>query len=159
MPRYNYKCKQCGHVAEHEHSFKETPEFLCLECEGSVMTKLIGAPGIAIKHGAIARRLRDQHVKEKDMRQDLLENHMVEKIAPVGAESIEQVYNEVKASGSMTKEKIQQTIEQNEAATSKKQKNWQIGANKRVKKRTLEKREKQAAEAAKKRAVSISTKK
>ena len=160
MPRYDYKCKQCGHVAEHTHSFKVSPEFLCTECEDSpAMSKMMGCPGIAVKNNHVAQRLRDSHFKESEMRQDLRENHMVEKIAQVACPGgIEQVYNEVKASGGATKEKMQKTIEQNEAATRVKQKQWQIGANKRVEKRTIEKTERKKAEAAKKRAISITTK-
>ena len=159
MPRYDYKCKQCGHVAEHTHSFKVNPEFVCPDCEDSVMSRMIGCPGISVKHNHVANKLRDQHRKEQEMRQDLRENHMIEKIAPIACSGIEQVYNEVKASGSATKEKMQKTIEQNEAATKLKQKQWQIGANKRVEKRTIESQERKAAEAAAKRKITVSTKK
>ena len=159
MPRYDYKCKQCDHREEHEHSFKLTPEFICPTCEGEVLSRVIGCPGFAMKHSKEARRLRDKHVREQEMRQDLQENHMVEKIAPVGGSSITQVYNEVKASGGATKEQMQKTIEKNEAAKRIKQKEWQIGANKRVEKRTMFAREKRAEEAAAKRKISITTKK
>jgi hypothetical protein len=64
----------------------------------------------------------------------------------------------VKASGSAVKDQMQRTIETNEANTKKKQKDWQIGANSRVKERTLEKRERDAAADAAKRKITVNTK-
>jgi hypothetical protein len=50
-------------------------------------------------------------------------------------------------------------MEQNRKKAKKKQKDWQIKANRRVEKRTIEAREKRAAEAQKKNKISITTKK
>lgn len=158
MPRYDYKCKQCGHQEEHTHSFKEDHEFLCMQCERSVMTRLIGTPGIAVKHTRLKQMLKDNHRKETEMRQDLRENHMVEKVAPVGAKNIAEVHREVKASGSLVRDSMQRTIEENETKKRKKQKEWQIGANKRVEKRTIEARKKRAEAEAAKRKITVSTK-
>jgi len=32
MPRYDYRCVQCGHVEEQIHGMKEIPEFKCSLC-------------------------------------------------------------------------------------------------------------------------------
>lgn len=159
MPRYDYKCKQCGHEVEKAHSFKVTPEFLCPECEGSVMVKIFKTLNFRVKNTLLVQRLKEQHKKEQHMKQELRENHLLENVTPVASGTVEQVYKEVKSSGGAVRETMQRTIEENEAKTRKKQKNWQIGANKRVKERTLEKRERDAAEAAKKRSITVSTKK
>ena len=32
MPRYEYKCTGCDYLLEKEHSIKEDPEILCIQC-------------------------------------------------------------------------------------------------------------------------------
>ena len=46
MPRYDYKCKRCGHVEEIIHGFDIEHSFHCVEC-GKEMTKLISGVNIA----------------------------------------------------------------------------------------------------------------
>jgi putative FmdB family regulatory protein len=159
MPRYDYKCKQCGYETEHQHSFKEEPEFKCPDCEDSVLVKFFTNLNFSIRNTTLKRRLKEQYEKETDMRQDLRENHLVEKVAPVAAQTIEQVHKEVKAAGSAVKDKMQQQIALGEEKSLRKRREWAKDANKRVKKRTLEKRERDAAEAAQKRKITVSTKK
>jgi len=160
MPRYDYKCKECGHEAEHEHSFKETPEFLCPDCEGSVMGKTFKKVSFKIKHTKLAAELKSRHFQDKEMRQELAEVHMVESISEINCPGgISQVYHEVKASGSATRDQIQKTIEKNEAISKAKNKEWQIGANGRVKERTIEARKMRAKEAAENRKITVQSKK
>ena len=42
MPFYDYKCGECGHTEERNHSIHEDPDFKCIEC-GSAMSINIGS--------------------------------------------------------------------------------------------------------------------
>ena len=46
MPRYDYKCKQCGNIEEIIHGFNDGHSFHCVTC-GRAMTKLISGVNIA----------------------------------------------------------------------------------------------------------------
>ena len=46
MPRYDYRCKQCGNVEEIIHGFNDEHSFHCVTC-GRAMTKLISSVNIA----------------------------------------------------------------------------------------------------------------
>ena len=46
MPRYDYRCTQCGNVEEIIHGFNDEHSFHCVEC-GKEMTKLISGVNIA----------------------------------------------------------------------------------------------------------------
>ena len=159
MPRYDYKCRECGYETEHQHSFKETPEFQCPNCENSILVKFFTNLNFSVPNTRLKRAMNEKRVRELEIRQDLQENHMIEGVQPIGARSIEQVHKEVKASGSMVKEHMQRTIEENENKTRKKQKEWKIGANRRVEQRTIEARKKRAEEEAAKRKITVSKKK
>ena len=46
MPRYDYRCKQCGNVEEIIHGFNYEHSFHCVDC-GQAMNKLISSVNIA----------------------------------------------------------------------------------------------------------------
>ena len=46
MPRYDYKCTQCGNVEEIIHGFNNEHSFHCVTC-GRAMSKLISSVNIA----------------------------------------------------------------------------------------------------------------
>ena len=46
MPRYDYKCTQCGNVEEIIHGFNDEHSFHCVTC-GRAMSKLISGVNIA----------------------------------------------------------------------------------------------------------------
>lgn len=50
MPIYDYKCKECEHVQEESHSWKEEPVIQCVKC-GSTKTHrvVLSAPRIVQK--------------------------------------------------------------------------------------------------------------
>jgi len=156
MPNYDYKCKECGHEAVMSHSFKVKPEFACPDCE-NLMVKVFKSINFSVRNNIVAQRIKDQYVRESDMRQDLRENHCVENLTPMASGTVEQAYREIKDSGNSVRDKMQEQIAQNETESRKKQKEWQIGANKRVKARTLEKRQREAEQAARKRKITLST--
>lgn len=49
MPRYDYKCLDCGTVIEVEHGADETPELICDNCGSTKFKKLIGNVGVILK--------------------------------------------------------------------------------------------------------------
>lgn len=66
MPTYEYKCSNCGKIAEIAHSIKENPEFFCRNCDTKEpLTRLISfnKSGFVIKGGSEAI-----HWKEKRQR-------------------------------------------------------------------------------------------
>ncbi len=46
MPRYDYRCTQCGNVEEIIHGFNDEHSFHCVDC-GQAMSKLISGVNIA----------------------------------------------------------------------------------------------------------------
>ena len=48
MPRYDYRCGQCGHAFELRQSFSSEPVATCPECSG-VAKRLIHAPPVFFK--------------------------------------------------------------------------------------------------------------
>ena len=51
MPKYDYRCEECGYVTEVKHRMSETAEDLSLECGGcgsSKLEKMISTPIILL---------------------------------------------------------------------------------------------------------------
>lgn len=158
MPNYDYRCGECLGVEQHFHSFREEPEIACKEC-GAKMGKIFTKVSFSVKsHRALKQAMMDNSKKESEMRQELKEVHMVEQVSPIGAKNLAEVYREVKASGGSTKEQIQKTMEQNKKKMRAKQKEWQIGANRRVEKKTIESQNRKAAEEQAKRKITVTSK-
>lgn len=49
MPRYDYKCLECGTVIEVEHKADEQPDLVCKKCGSTKFKKLIGRVGVILK--------------------------------------------------------------------------------------------------------------
>ncbi len=49
MPNYEYKCEQCGHSFEIQHSMKEAPVVNCPKCEGRTRKVITGGSGFILK--------------------------------------------------------------------------------------------------------------
>ena len=49
MPRYDYKCINCGAIVEVEHKHDETPDLVCENCGSTEFKKLIGRVGVVLK--------------------------------------------------------------------------------------------------------------
>lgn len=65
MPRYDYRCTE-GHIVEHIHSIKDSPEITCAEC-GAVCERVIGHVATVYKgSGWIDRDLK--RIKENTKR-------------------------------------------------------------------------------------------
>jgi putative FmdB family regulatory protein len=54
MPKYDYKCRECGTVQEVVHSIKESPEVVCLTCGSSNTFRMVGATRTIFKGGGWA---------------------------------------------------------------------------------------------------------
>ena len=48
MPRYNYKCTECGTLDERTHGFNDKPEYTCPFCGGE-QKKTWNAPAVQFK--------------------------------------------------------------------------------------------------------------
>ena len=132
----------------------ERPKVFCPDCQ-SPAKKLISAPGIVVHNTGAMRAFVDKAKTEGAARLDLRENYGVEKINPLGGNSFGDVYRDVKATGSKVRDDMQQTREENEKKTQKKQREWAIKANKRAPGRDKFVKDKRAKEAAKKRAIRL----
>ena len=155
MPNYDYRCQKCGNIDEVFHGIDEVPRQKCSVCVGK-MAKMISRVNVSFKNTLTARALKDQHVRETDMRQDLRENHMVEKVAATAGRPLEAVYNEIKGQGDFVRDRMQSETEINARKTRNKQREWARKANRRVEKRTIEKQERKKAEEAEKRKIVLS---
>jgi hypothetical protein len=118
---------------------------------------VVSACGIIIRNTGNRRASIDRAKSEREARADLRENFGVEKIHPVGTESLMEVYNGVKSQGTMLRDQMQQKREENAKATKAKQREWAVKANRRVARKTLLAQEMRAKEAAEKSAIHLVT--
>jgi predicted nucleic acid-binding Zn ribbon protein len=136
----------------------ERPEIECPECHVVPAKKLMSCPNISTRGTKkMAARLHSNHCRESDMRQDLLENHGVEKVAPLQRRTFRSVYDDIKGRGSMVKDQMQAEREQKVAATEKKQREWKKAAQKRAPQRSREIVERRKAEKAAKRKITVTS--
>lgn len=157
MPFYDYACEKCGTEFETFHGINEKPRVVCPKC-GSPAKKSISACGIIIRNSGAARMASDRAKTEAEARADLLANYGVERVQPVGSQSFMEVYNDVKAQGSLVRDQMQQKREENAKRARDKHRKWAVKANRRVAKKTLEANEKKAKDAAAKRALHLASK-
>ena len=116
--------------------------------------QIVRSFSFSTKNTKIKTALKDGYIRNCEMRQDLRENHMVEEVSPIGG-SFRQVYKDIKESGSMVRDRMIEQKQKNEEKTAKKIKEWQIGANKRVERRTIEARKMREKEAASDRKINV----
>ena len=154
MPAYDYRCSECGIEFEVCHGMLEKPDVSCERC-GASASKIPSACGIVVHDGG-ASAMRDSVVRQHEARQDLKENYGVEGVTPLGGETFDSVYRDIKGSGSMVKDKMQAERAVKEEQSRRKRREWAVKANKRVGKKTREAQEKKAKEAAAARAISVS---
>lgn len=154
MPAYDYRCPECESVGEVRHAMGESPTYLCPQCDVP-MRRVFNTFNLGHGKRAIQRKVEDKLKAESDMKQEMLEDHGVESFQPIAAQSMREVYDDVKASGSFVKERMQAEKEKAEAKRRKKSREWMSKAMKRAPERSRQKVERKKAEAAKSRAVSI----
>jgi hypothetical protein len=132
---------------------KDSPVITC-SC-GESMSKLIRACNFSIGGGLAKERVLDQMKKEGDIRADLKVHHGIENFTPLGGNTIEDVYRDVKGNGSMVKDQFAEEKYRNEKKKNEKVKDWKQKAQKRASKRREEMRVRKESEAAQKRAISL----
>jgi putative FmdB family regulatory protein len=154
VPFYDYICDPCGAEFETFHKMTETPRIVCPKC-GAPARKVVSACGIIIRNTGARRASVDRAKLDREARADLKENFGVEKIHPVGGQSLMEVYNGVKSKGAMLRDQMQQKREENAKAAKAKQREWAVKANRRVARKTLLAQEMRAKEAAEKSAITL----
>ncbi len=153
MPFYDYLCRECGVEFEKFHSMQHKEPVPCEECGSTNTSKIPCACGIIVRNTGVVRASGDRMRRRADAKQDLVENHGVENLTPVRGNTFESAYNDIKATGTLTRDRMQAKREQNEKRVRKKQKEWLKGARKRTPERARVKKEKKAQEAAAKRKI------
>lgn len=156
MPLYDHRCPDCGFMDEVVHGMNEKPTYECPKC-GIHLKRVFNSFGVNLGGGGAKRRVEDHIKAELEMRQDLSENHGVEKFAPARGIGVKEVYRDVKASGSYVKDQMQAEAERANAKRKARQRDWMKGAQRRAPARSRETNERRAAEAAKNRAIRLST--
>jgi len=154
MAFYDYRCVKCDKVFEVSHGMTESPEVKCPEC-GFESVKVPSVCGIVVRGGA--SHMRDSVIRQTDAKQDLIENYGVENVTPLGGQNFDSVYKDIKSQGTMVKDQMQEKMERNEAKKRVERREWARKAHKRVGARTRKAEEMKKKEAAKKRAISVSS--
>lgn len=120
MPNYQYRCK-CGTESEVFHAMDAKPDVSCQDC-GNPMKKAITSFFMGSGSTLAARRGREKVERRKDMSAELRENHNVHEVGPVGKNTFEDAYSDIKKSGSLTKDRMDATIEMNKRKREAKEK-------------------------------------
>jgi len=154
MAFYDYRCGKCEEEFEVSHGMNDEPNIKCPKCK-SKAKKMPSICGIVV-HGGFSA-MRDSVVRRSEAKQDLLENYGVENVTPLGGETFDSVYKDIKDSGTKVNDKMQKDKEIKAAQSKAKRREWGKKANKRVGERTRTAAKKKAQEAATKRAVSVSS--
>ena len=158
MPLYEYECVDCEEVSEFLHGMDEKPTLACRECESTKLMRLMSASRSHIGHGRVEGLMRDRAKLNSEIKQDLAENHMVEGVSPVAASSLSQVHKEIKDSGSMVKDRMQETMERTAVKKKDERKDWMAKALPRAAKRRPEINKRKAEDAASKRRIVLTSK-
>lgn len=154
MPNYDYSCPSCELRFEVVHGMNDKPRISCPKCLSPAI-KEISLVGFVIHSNKARSRVLDHVKRTSEQRQDLTENFGVQNVAPVGRESFDQVYNDIKGRGSFVREQMHQKREENENARKKKSREWKQAALRRVPERSKVWKEKQAKENAAKQAIRL----
>lgn len=154
MPYYDYSCRKCDFIFELMHSFNDKPKPVCPKCGSKDTFKNISACSFTI-HSTKAKRFVLDAVKRESDKRTELRMMGVEKIRPAKGISLDQVYSEIKKSGSAVQEQMHAQKEVDAAKKKIKDREWKIAALKRTPERARIRKEMQAKEAAEKRAIRL----
>lgn len=155
MARYDYSCLECNKVQEIVRDMNDRSPVLCQSCN-TQMKRIYSVPNIGT-NGSLAekQKLKDLYKAETEIRHDLKENHLIEKVKPSPGKNLYDVYKGVKESGGMVKEAMLRTIERNSKKVAEKGKIWRKEALKRTPQRAKEKKERRMEEQRLKRRIVV----
>jgi putative FmdB family regulatory protein len=154
VPAYDYRCPECESVGEVFHGMNESPTYLCPQC-GVPMRRVFNTFNLGHGKRRVQRRIEDKLKAESDMKQEMREDYGVEGFQPIAAQSVAEVYNDVKGSGSFVRDRMQAEAERAQAKRKKKSREWMSKAMRRAPERSREQVERKKAQEAKGRAISI----
>lgn len=151
MPNFDYKCVECEHVFEVSYRLECQPDVvICPSCSSRDTKKLFNSCSFSVKGSDFSS---GSLKRESEMMNELKEDYGVHSLN--SKHSLDKVYADVKASGSMVKEKMQAERERNKKKTEEKQKKWMEGALKRTPERAKVRREMKMKDNSKKSKVKI----
>ena len=155
MPIREFVCGNCDYSFEFLQRKKESPR-KCPACEEvGYLQRVISACAFATRNNRMEAKVRDEVTRGVEIKQELKEDHGIEGFSPVGSNTVQDVYDDVKSQGSFVKDQMQETQERNQKANKKKRRKWMEGALKRSPKRRIEMKEKRAEESAEKRKITL----
>ena len=137
MPKYDYRCPSCGCIDEVVHGMNNRVAPICFDC-GCTMKRMYSSFNMNCGNKRLRHMINSQMSRETDMKQELQEDHGVEKFTPLRATTVTEVYNDVKSQGSFVKDQMQERTEISNKQREKKQKLWKKKAEKRAPKRFIE---------------------
>ncbi len=154
MPRYDFRCAKCGTVSEVNRPMCDCSAVACRKC-GAPMRRVYSVPNFTHGNTLVANTIGDRMQRDADITADLRVNHGIEKIVPVAAQSMDDVYRDVKASGGYVKERMAAEKEIADRKRRLKQREWMKKAMKRAPRRTQDMLNRKKAEASRDRAVRV----
>lgn len=155
MPEYVYGCDVCDKSFEIFHSMSEKPTVKCPTCGSSKVYRDYSTCGIVIKSTHNERFVHDFMKRRESLKTELREEYGVHSAVPLQNVGIEDIYKEVKKTGSMIKDQMQASKAQSDEKLRKKHKAWRQEALKRTPQRAKEKKERRAREAAAKNVIRL----
>jgi putative FmdB family regulatory protein len=156
MAAYDYRCNSCQNLFEIHHGMNDSPLVKCPKCnsESVRVPHVVGFSTHSIKTESMKKAV-SQVQRNLEMKETLKREVGIEKIKPIGNQSMEQIYRDTMAQKSQIKEEMMASREKSEKVTKEKQKEWMKKALERTPQRSRERAEHKAADAAKKRAIKI----
>lgn len=155
MPDYSYVCNICDHSFDVFHSMNDKPIIICPVCKSKKIGRDYSTCGIIIKSGHAERFVHDSMKRNGEIKRELKESYGVESTVPIQNVGLEEIYSNVKKSGSLIKEQLQESKEISDKRLSKKHKEWRREALKRTPQRAKEKKERKAKEESAKRSIRL----
>lgn len=154
MPVYDFSCPGCGTLIEVCRSMSSNDPVVCSGC-GEQMKRVYGVPNFKIGKTIVGMKAKEIVYRDSSLRSELKESQGVEKIFPAGMRGMDEIYRDVKASGTYVRDRMQQEKEVSDKKRRLKQKDWMGKAMKRAPARSKEMVERKAAQAAKDRSISL----
>jgi putative FmdB family regulatory protein len=152
---YEYECSACGVLFDVSHSMTEHPAVKCSKCGSSDVFRDYSACGIVIKSTNNERFVRDHMSRRESIKTKLREDYGIHSAVPLQRMGLEDIYSEVKKTGCMIKDQMQENKAKSDDKIRKKHKAWRQEALKRTPQRVKEKKDRHARENAAKNVIRL----